>query len=304
MMIMMKSHVRLLLMSAFVLSCVSCSLQRALTVDQSSSSMPASQINAIYKPQGNVQELFYRCSGPGPSMRRMLVYTPATYDEGGRFPVLYLFHGARGNETSWIKDGDIIRVQDSLVACGLAVPYIIVLPNMNQYDDDADFGNSRFKRPVESFFETNGDVESRFVEDVVTVVDSSFRTIPQKDSRAVAGLSVGALQSIFISAASPDMFGYVGLFSPMYRCPKLHGENISFYRNLEDKLSGQFSDPPLLYSIQIGKGDIFHSHMKRYRALLDREGAGYEYYETSGGHSWTSWKKFYMNFAKEVFKKK
>ena len=293
----------MILMAAFLMCVpVSCSLQRALTVDQSSASMSASRINETYSPGGRVEEVFYDCSVPGPSRRRMLVYLPEGYDEGGRYPVTYLFHGARGNETSWIKDGDLLRVQDSLVSAGLAVPSITVMPNMNQYDDDEDFGESRFKRPIESFFETNGTVESAFIRDVVRVVDSLYRTVPDKRHRAVAGLSVGALQSIFISANSPDMFDYVGLFSPMYRSPALSGDEIPFYRGLEDKIERQFSQKPRLYSIQIGTGDIFHSHMKRFRHFLDISGASYEYYETKGGHSWTSWRQFYKNFAVKAFK--
>lgn len=131
----------------------------------------------------------------------MIVYLPEGYDESGkRYPVVYMLHGARGYETSWILKGDILHITDSLVTGGLAEPAIIVMPNVNQYDTDADMDLSRRKSALESLFEIDGTVETAFLNDVVAFTDNHFRTIPDKRHRAIGGLSIGGLHSLYISA--------------------------------------------------------------------------------------------------------
>lgn len=295
----------LFIVVAFSLLLESCSTQRFLSVDKAEYMTPES-ITEQYHPAGIVEGKIYRSSVfPGPSARRMLVYLPAGYyEDDARYPVLYLFHGARGNETSWIKDGEMFSILDSLQACGLAGKMITVLPNMNQYDDDADFDHSRFKHPVESLFEVDGTVESGFVNDVVAFVDSAYRTRAEKSGRAIAGLSIGAMQSIFISAEYPDMFDYIGLFSPMYKSViKKSGYSV-IYKDLYGKQEKQFETAPELYFIAIGSRDIFHSQMEDYRHDLDKKGYGYEYFEGPGGHGWKSWKIFYSELLPKLFQEK
>lgn len=290
----------IIVLSLAVLS--SCSVQRALTVDKSAR-LDSESITAAYHPEGKLESVTYKCSVPGPSFRKMLVYLPKGYDGSGlSYPTLYLIHGARGNETSWFKDGDLIPIVDSLVAEGKAVPSIIVLPNMNQYDDDADFDDSRFKRAIESFFETDGTVEAGFMDDVVPVIDSLYRTIPDKDHRAIAGLSVGALQSIFISAWNPDSFGSVGMFSPLYQAPPRHGSHKWFYKGLKNLQVKQFRNPPKIYMIEIGEADFFHPHISFYRNYLNAKGYPYQYIEYPGGHNWKNWKIFFTHFYENLFK--
>lgn len=286
----------------FSLMLEACSAQRFLSVDKSEY-MTSDSIAEQYHPAGIVEERIYKSSVfPGPSERRMLVYLPSDYYEDDTcYPVLYLFHGARGNETSWIRDGEMFTILDSLQSCGLAGKMITVLPNMNQYDDDADFDHSRFKHPVESLFEVDGTVESGFMDDVVAFVDSNYRTKAEKSGRAIAGLSIGAMQSIFISAEYPDKFDYIGLFSPMYKSIIKRSGYSSIYKNLYVKQEKQFETPPKLYLIAIGRRDIFHSQMEDYRHDLDKKGYGYEYFEGSGGHGWKSWKIFYKELLLKLF---
>ena len=284
----------------------SCSLQRALSADKSAY-LTADEMAEKYSAGGIVESRMYKSSVGGPSERRMIVYLPADYykDSSKSYPVAYVFHGARGNESSWVKDGDMFRIVDSLLATGEMMPSIIVLPNMNQYDDDADGFQSRFKRPMESFFETDGAVETGFPRDVVAFVDSLYRTVPDKKHRAIAGLSIGGIQSIYISAENPDMFGYVGLFSPMYKAPVKHSAYSSFYgyKSLKDKQKRQFSDPPELYFIGIGKADIFYHHIRRYRRYLEDNGYRYYYEERAGGHNWANWKVFFTDFLKKLYER-
>ena len=137
--------------------------------------------------------------------------------------------------------------------------------------------------------------------DVVNAVDSLYRTLPDKEHRAIAGLSIGAMQAMHISANSPDMFGYVGLFSAMVH-PVLRKSNYSaFYKDFNDKLETQFATPPMLYTIMIGNSDFYYPRMKRYARHLKREGYPYELVVVSGGHQWYNWTAFANQFMQRLF---
>ena len=262
------------------------------------------QIGDAYARDGILEECFYDCSVPGPSRRRMYVYLPADYYETqARYPVLYLLHGARGNETSWIIKGDFLHHVDSLTASGKMAETIVVLPNTNEYKSDRDYGKSRLKGAMESFFEVDGAVEYAFVNDVVRTVDSLYRTLPQKDSRALAGLSIGALQSIYISAANPDCFGYIGLFSPLIRPTLNYGAYSSFFRQLKPKLKIQFARPPELYWVMIGRKDFLYPRVNAYCNYLTRNAYPYESLITPGGHDWPNWISYCDMFMERLWKR-
>ncbi|MBO5830517.1 MAG: hypothetical protein J6R01_02790 [Alistipes sp.] len=260
------------------------------------------QFLANIEYDGILEEQVCKCSVDGPTERRMMVYLPKTYyDSDESYPVLYLLHGARGNELSWIEKGDLLHNIDSLRAGGLIREMIVVLPNVNQYNDDKDFNKSRIKGAVESLFETDGAVEAAFVGDVVNAVDSLYRTLPDKDHRAIAGLSIGAMQAMHISANAPDIFGYVGIFSAMVHPVLRKSDHSAFYKDFKDKLKMQFATPPMLYSIMIGNKDFYYPRMKCYVRFLKREGYPYEMTIVGGGHQWYNWTEFANQFMQRLF---
>lgn len=260
------------------------------------------QLDSTITYKGILEERLYNCTTGGPQQRRMMVYLPSDYYNSGKaYPVLYLLHGARGNELSWIIKGDLLHNIDSLTSNGLAKEMIVALPNVNQYDDEEDFGKSRIKGAVESLFEVDGSSETSFVNDVVGFVDSVYRTIPQKDSRAIAGLSIGAMQAMYISANAPDTFGHIGLFSSMRRPVFRTGEYSAFYKDIKEKHKYQFQNPPLLYSIMIGKCDIFYLSMKSYAKYLKKNEYPHELSLFSGGHDWYNWIEFANIFMKKLW---
>lgn len=251
---------------------------------------------------GILEERVYQCSTDGPTERRMFVYLPEEYYESdASYPVLYLLHGARGNELSWIEKGNLLHNIDSLTTNGLMRKMIVVLPNVNQYDDDSDCRKSRIKGAVESFFETDGMVEAAFVNDVVGAVDSLYRTLPDKEHRAIAGLSIGAMQAMHISANAPDMFGYVGVFSAMVHPVLRKSECSAFYKGFKDKLEVQFATPPTLYSIMIGRRDFYYLRMRCYVRYLERHDYPYVFTTAAGGHQWENWSEFANTFMQQLF---
>lgn len=275
----------------------SCSASRHATVTQ----YPT--IENGYSPKGILEERLYACSVDGPSERRMLVYLPAEYyDTTACYPVFYLLHGAQGNETSWIIKGDLLQNIDSLTAHGLMEPSIVVLPNTNQHNNDRDYGKSRIKGALEAFFENDGMVEYAFVSDVVDKVDHTYRTIPEKHGRAIGGLSIGALQSIHITANHPDMFDYVGLFSPMVHPVPHPSAHCTFYRKLKKKHKTQFATAPELYWVMIGKTDFFYPRMQAYHRYLERNGYKHEYLTTPGGHQWYNWEEYCNLFMQRLWR--
>lgn len=256
-----------------------------------------------YIPDGTLEEVFYSSSAGGPSHRRMLVYLPPGYDDGAdRYPVLYLLHGARGNELSWINEGRVLQNMDSLTRCGKMQKTIVVFPNMNRYKDEEDFGKSRKKNALESSFGTDGGVETMVVKEVVSVADSIFRTIPHKEARAVAGLSVGAYQAVQISATFPDAFGYVGVFSPVIRTYTVKGPFRHFYKGLYGKMKMQFADAPKVYCIMSGRNDVFYPRIQRLIMHMEAEKYPFEFIPTSGGHTWTNWEDYSVLFMQKLWK--
>lgn len=258
-----------------------------------------------YKPEGKIVSMEYECSAGGASHRRMLIYLPASYFKSEyknkRFPVLYLLHGARGNESSWFTEGNATKIADSLWSEGRAADCILVMPNMNQYDNDAQGDSSIFKKPFSALFDEDGAACHAFIHDVVQLVDKNFRTKRDKKSRAIAGLSIGAMQSIYITATYPDVFDEIGLFSPLYKSYITHGEYSHIYDHLDAKQRIQFHNPPKIYHIYIGNYDFFVDHMYWYRQHLYINGFDYEFTRTGGGHDWKNWKRYLGMFMQEIF---
>lgn len=256
-----------------------------------------------YRPDGTLLECEYNCSVKGPAHRRMIVYLPDGYaDSGMRYPVIYLLHGARGYETSWIRKGGVLQLADSLYRNGLARPCILVMPNMNQYNDDADCDGSRYKDIFESLFEIDGAVESAFMDDVVAYVDSAFRTLPYKEGRGIAGLSIGGLQSMYISANNPQSFGYVGLLSPMCGTLYKSSDYRWFYKDLLEKHKRQFApgSEPAVYNIYIGRGDVVYPQVKLFNRYMDKHSFPHGYTATKGNHDWPYWRAYFVDFMKQI----
>lgn len=299
----MKNRGKLIILLSIILTMSSCGIVRFRNAPAYYAGSPYKK---GYQQKGIVEEIIYDCSVPGPTQRRMIVYLPHDYYQNSRrYPVFYLLHGARGYETSWIRKGRLYESTDSLFATDLAVPCIVVMPNVNQYNDDEDFENSRFKDAFESIFEVDGTVESAFVRDVVKRVDSLYRTIPDKEHRAIAGLSIGGYQSIYFGANYPDMFGYIGAFSPyMWSIGKATPYRREFYGNLHKRMKLQYgNNPPEGYYLYAGKWDIMRPSTLKLHYYMTRKGYPHEYFRYPGSHDWKNgWIEEYQDMLQRVFK--
>ncbi len=281
-------------------------IRRVFRADDRNPIVTIDDIRTKCKPHGIIEDRFYDCTAGGASKRRMLVYLPADYySSDKRYPVVYLLHGARGNESSWIDRGNMISLVDSLMKYNKMKPCIIVMPNMNNYNTDEEGLNSTFKAPIQSLFDVDGSTESAFVHDVVGFVDSHYRSIPDKRHRAIAGLSIGSFQTIYITAANPDTFDYIGAFSPIFKSPVKKSQYSEFYdfSDVKAKQAVQFDKNhcPQLYLVMVGRNDFYIFHAEGFRQYLSFNNYPHEFIETRGGHNWDNWYNYLRLFLTFCF---
>lgn len=299
---------RFFVLLAFLCSCASsCSIYEQIFLPYSHKSNPSPlEMTQGMKVEGILEERFYKTSIKGPSQRRMLVYLPADYySSDKRYPVVYLLHGARGNETAWILQGEMISTVDSLTRIGRMPASIIVALNCNQYDTEEQGMNSSFKSLVHALSTVDGGFEASFMRDVLPYVDREFRTIPDKKHRAIAGLSLGSLQSAYITATWPDCFDYVGLFSPIFKTNIKKSEYSAFYnrKNFKENMKVQFApeNRPKRYSLMIGKSDLYYRHSEYESVNLAASGYPHDFIVTGGRHDWPNWIAYLKIFLDGVF---
>lgn len=252
-------------------------------------------------PHGTVSRVWY--DSPTLNMkRRMTVYTPAGYEDGDKsYPVFYLLHGMGGDEEAWIALGRTAQILDNLIAEGKAEPMIVVMTNGNASQEAAP-GETHYGLvpPTTQLPHTmDGTFELAFP-DVWKYVDSHYRTIPDKQHRAIAGLSMGGFHACHISAYNPDKFDYVGLFSAAI-FPK-EGTVSPVYEDFEMQIGMQFKLQPKLYWIAIGNKDFLYDINKDFRQMLDKMGCKYTYRESEDGHIWKNWRIYLTEFAPLLFK--
>jgi enterochelin esterase-like enzyme len=252
-------------------------------------------------PHGTVSRRWYDSPGNG-MQRRITIYTPAGYEKSKQlYPVLYLLHGMGGDEEAWIALGRTSQILDNLIAQGKAKPMIVVMSNGNVAQEaapgESDLG---YYKPT---FQLPNTMDGKFEEtftDVIKFVESNYRVIAKKESRAIAGLSMGGYHSLHISRYYPKTFDYIGLFSPAIMPDKKVKSKV--YDNFDATLEAQMKNGYKLYWIGIGKADFLYKNVTDYRDKLDKMGMKYIYNESEGGHTWTNWRVYLSTFVPQLFK--
>lgn len=234
--------------------------------------------------------------------RRMTVYTPPGYENSSeQYPVLYLLHGMGGDEEAWIALGRTSQILDNLIATGKAKPMIVVMTNGNAAQQaapgESDLG---MVAPTMQLPNTmDGTFEDSF-KDVINFIEKNYRVLANKESRAIAGLSMGGFHALHISRYYPQTFNYIGLFSAAI----MPNEKVKskVYDDFETSLLQQMKNEYKLYWIAIGKNDFLFKANVDYRAKLDAMGFKYTYVETGGGHTWSNWRYYLSEFVPLLFK--
>lgn len=251
-------------------------------------------------PHGLVSELIY-FSEVTQHWRRCFVYTPADYEQNTneRYPVLYLQHGSFEDETGWVKQGKANLIMDNLIDSKKAVPMILVMDNGYAYKPHKNTINGSGSYPVSVF-------EEVMMNEVIPLIDSKFRTIPDRKDRAIAGLSMGANQTMRIIMNNLETFSNYGGFSGTSNYPG--SEEI----NTKTFLDGKFDDGKSinnqidLFWLGLGTKEPvpFPDSVGAFRNMLEKQGIKYTYYESpETAHEWLTWRRSLYQYAQLLFKK-
>jgi enterochelin esterase family protein len=256
-------------------------------------------------PHGTVTYRWYNSPGNN-MMRRLVVYTPAGYEDCTReYPVLYLLHGIGGDEESWTGSGRAAEILDNLIAQGKVTAMIVIMTNGNVSMEAAPGkGSKGFDNPTIMLPHTmDGKFEETFM-DIMKFVESNYRTINKKEGRAIAGLSMGGFHAANISLFYPDTFDYIGLFSSAPGVRPMGDNSSPVYLNLEEKLKQQMKNGYKLYWMGMGVDDMpmIYKGNEDFRKMMDGLGMKYEYVESEGGHTWNNWRNYLSAFSRKLFR--
>lgn len=248
-------------------------------------------------PHGNISKVWYQ-SPSLDSYRRMYVYTPPGYESTTMdYPVLYLLHGAGGDEDAWTALGRANYILDNLIAQGKAKPMLIVMTNGNAWQTSTLRTVPGTAAPTrETYAKYQGKFEKSLVEDVVPYIEKKYRVIKNKDGRALAGLSMGGGHTITASIEYPGTFGYIGVFSS-----GIFDANADM-AEMEKKFAALKSSGVEKYWVGCGVDDFVMDSNKRLLSVLEKTDFEHEYYESEGGHTWANWRDYLAIFAPMLFK--
>jgi len=279
-------------------------------------------------PHGAVQSVWY----PSPILkqkgRRMYVYTPPDYmTSNTRYPVLYLLHGGGGDEDQWINLGRTNVIMDNLIAAGKIKPMIVVMPNSNANQivaQEYGYGYGPNPRPAPAgrggadpgtagggaargagggaaaggggrgtmSAPYEGSYPQSLVAEVVPFVDKNYRTLAKKDSRAIAGLSMGGMHTIQATNNNPGVFGWIAVWSA-------GGQDTPEFAAALTKLKNSGVKH---YYTGAGTTDFARNGAQTLHQIAQKAGLNTSWHDTPGPHYYLIWIVFLGDFASMVFR--
>ena len=238
-------------------------------------------------PHGAVAQRFY-WSETLRETRRLHVWTPAGYEKSAEaLPVLYLIHGGGDNDASWPGVGAAGWILDNLLAEGKMVPMIVVMPNGTIQTPD-------MMGEVPLFGED-------MVRSIIPFIEANYRVIPDQAHRAMAGLSMGGMETVETAFRHPELFSHVWVLSSSFSPgrQKEYVEQIAL-KQIAPALNRNFKR---LVFTQGGPADIAYHNCQEALGYLKDAGVRYEYMENAqAGHSWTTWRADLQTLAPTLFR--
>lgn len=272
-------------------------------------------------PHGHVSEQSYYSKVTG-RWRRAFVYTPPDYGSNAKahYPVLYLLHGWGEDETGWTRQGHVDFIMDNLIAAGKAKPMIVVMDNLNAVkpgEDGSIFaGRGLVPEPrseppapgpgrapaapgggLASF--TGATFTETMLTDLIPMIERTYRVLPGRENRAMAGLSMGGMQTFLTALSNLDKFTYIGGFSGS--C----GGRGAF--DPKASCNGAFADPAAFNKkvkvLFLGIGSVEGPGTKNFSDALTQAGVHNVYFESPGtAHEWLTWRRCLKDFAPRLFR--
>jgi enterochelin esterase-like enzyme len=243
-------------------------------------------------PHGDIRikKYFSKASN---SWREMYIYTPPGYDQStSKYPVLYLLHGGGEDQRGWATQGKTDLILDNLIAANKAKPMVIAMLD----------GNMNFSGGLAGF---NENVLKAFENELklgaIPFVESNYRVETDAKNRALAGLSMGGLQTLYAGIKNTNMFSYLGVFSSGWFAnnTKLSDPQYEFMKNNASEINSNLKS---LWISMGGKQDIAYENCKIMMGKFDDMKIRYTYSEYAGGHTWPVWRHDLFGFAQVLFK--
>ena len=244
-------------------------------------------------PHGEVRMRWYH-SKVTDTWRRAQIYFPPDYDANTktRYPVLYLQHGGGEDETGWVKQGKMNYILDNLLAEKKAKQMIVVM--------DSGYASKAGEAPVmaEGIQQPPNHFEDVVVTDLIPMIDATYRTIADRDHRAITGLSMGSGQALQIAFDHTDLFSWVGAFS----CGALQNADPNTAYNGIWKDRAAFNKKFHLLFLSAGTKERHYGWIPGLHQKLDTMGVKNVYFENAGlAHEWLNWRRAFHDFAPRLF---
>ena len=222
--------------------------------------------------------------------RNFYMYTPPGYDKDftEKYPVLYIMHGGGEDQRGWATQGKIDLILDNLIAAKKAVPMIVVMVDGNL--------------PLNAFGEESlKTFEKELKQNIIPFTEKNYRIKTEAQYHALAGLSMGGIQTLYAGVRNTDMFSYLGVFSSGWFASQkeMSDPQYDFMKNNTDKINNNLKQ---FWISQGGKEDIAYNNCKIMLSKFDEMKIKYTYSEYPGGHSWPVWRNNIFNFAQLLFK--
>jgi enterochelin esterase family protein len=244
-------------------------------------------------PHGEIHHHFYK-SGIVGDQRDFYVYTPPKYDPRAKqtYPVLYLLHGYSDDASAWTAVGRANIILDNLIAQGKAKPLLVVMP--------LGYGEPKVLEPHSAIFHDPGITQRNFdkfrealLTEVIPIVESAYLVKTDRNSRAIAGLSMGGSESLLTGLNTLDKFSWIGAFSSGGLTPEFDKE----FPALDAKTNQQLH----LLWIACGSDDHLIELNRNLRAWLASKSVKHVDIETPGAHTWMVWRRNLTEFAPLLF---
>jgi enterochelin esterase family protein len=248
-------------------------------------------------PHGAITEHFYT-SGIIGDRRNYYVYTPPNYDarRAEPYPVLYLLHGLSDDASGWVRAGRANVILDNLIADRRAAPMLVVMtlgygaPEMlDGFYWGRQIDSALWRRNTTHFADA-------LLKEVIPQVEGWYHAARTPARRAIAGLSMGGGQSLYIGLNNPDRFAYIGAFSSVTAMNRDAYETTysAAHRGMDNRLQ--------LLWIGIGREDFLYAENVRFRDWLRARSVRFEWVETAGGHTWMIWRRYLTDFLPRLFR--
>ena len=227
------------------------------------------------------------------SWRQFYIYTPPGYDisTNEKYPVLYVLHGGGEDERGWATQGKTDLILDNLIAEKKAKPMLVVM-------SDGNFGTGGLAGFNENVLRT---FENELKQSIIPFVEKNYRAETDAKDRALAGLSMGGLQTLYAGIKNTNMFSYLGVFSSGWFAnrPELANPQYDFMKANAAMINNNLKS---FWISMGGKEDIAYNNCKIMMAKFDELGIKYTYSEYPGGHTWPVWRNNLYNFSQLLFK--